>query len=228
MLGLRLVLLCSKEEVMYHGQAYFGDTLTERGRQESFLNIRLMKYEKLVIASRSKRAANTHDPFALVVNTYASSSSSQSPTAYYVTHPPFMVDYDDDYQGDEVCDDQEDSLTTATMLLSSAITQRSTPINNRLRTSSNTRNQSVVQADRVNIQSRNVGNGGRFSRMSSNTQGEFVESHYARECPKPRVRDSKYFMEQMLLAKKGEAGVILSNEHNDFLVDVAQMEELEE
>ncbi|GJV01654.1 hypothetical protein Tco_1335223 [Tanacetum coccineum] len=169
----------------------------------------LQQYEKLVIASRSKRAANTHDPFALVANTYASSSSSQSPTAYYVTHPPFMVDYDDDYQGDEVCDDQEDSLTTATMLLSRAITQRSTPINNRLRTSSNTRNQSVVQADRVNIQSRNVG-------------------HYARECPKPRVRDSKYFMEQMLLAKKGEAGVILSNEHNDFLVDVAQMEELEE
>ncbi|GJT21528.1 reverse transcriptase domain-containing protein [Tanacetum coccineum] len=29
-----------------------------------------------------------------------------------------------------------------------------------------------------------------------------AKGHYARECPKPRVRDSKYFMEQMLLAKK--------------------------
>ncbi|GJT67060.1 copia protein [Tanacetum coccineum] len=35
------------------------------------------------------------------------------------------------------------------------------------------------------------------------------KGHYARNCPKPRVRDSKYFMEQMLLAKQDEAGVIL-------------------
>ncbi|GKD10984.1 hypothetical protein Tco_1190669, partial [Tanacetum coccineum] len=49
------------------------------------------------------------------------------------------------------------------------------------------------------------------------------------DCLKLRVWDSKYFMEQMLLAKKDEAGVILSNEHNDFLlVDVAQMNEIEE
>ncbi|GJZ89481.1 retrovirus-related pol polyprotein from transposon TNT 1-94 [Tanacetum coccineum] len=37
------------------------------------------------------------------------------------------------------------------------------------------------------------------------------KGHYDRNCPKPRVRDSKYFMEQMLLAKKDEARVILSN-----------------
>ncbi|GJW55233.1 integrase, catalytic region, zinc finger, CCHC-type containing protein [Tanacetum coccineum] len=42
-------------------------------------------------------------------------------------------------------------------------------------------------------------------------------------------RDSKYFMEQMLLAKKDEAEVILSNKHNDFLLaDADQMEEIEE
>ncbi|GJR25398.1 hypothetical protein Tco_1101630 [Tanacetum coccineum] len=53
--------------------------------------------------------------------------------------------------------------------------------------------------------------------------------HYARNCPKPRVRDSKYFMEQMLLAKHDEAGVILTNEQNDFLfVDASRMEEIEE
>ncbi|GJV72423.1 hypothetical protein Tco_1492418 [Tanacetum coccineum] len=36
---------------------------------------------------------------------------------YYVTHPPLVIGYDDDYQGEAMCDDQEDSLTTAMMLL---------------------------------------------------------------------------------------------------------------
>ncbi|GKF23364.1 hypothetical protein Tco_0075686, partial [Tanacetum coccineum] len=44
------------------------------------------------------------------------------------------------------------SLTTAMMLLARAITQcYSTPTNNQLRSSSNRRNQAVLQADRVNI-----------------------------------------------------------------------------
>ncbi|GJT99284.1 integrase, catalytic region, zinc finger, CCHC-type containing protein [Tanacetum coccineum] len=43
------------------------------------------------------------------------------------------------------------------------------------------------------------------------------KGHYARNCPKPRVHDSKYFMEQMLLAKQDEAGVILTDDQNDFL-----------
>ncbi|GKF82645.1 hypothetical protein Tco_0244301, partial [Tanacetum coccineum] len=53
--------------------------------------------------------------------------------------------------------------------------------------------------------------------------------HYARDCPKPRVRDLKYFLEQMLLAKKDEAGIILTNEHNDFLLaDASEVEEFED
>ncbi|GJS00067.1 hypothetical protein Tco_0316575 [Tanacetum coccineum] len=95
----------------------------------------IVPYEGIVNASRAKRVAKTHDPLALVANTYASSSSSQSPIAYYVTHPPYMVEYDDDYQGDAVCDDQEDSLTTTMILIARAIAQcYSTPINNHLRT----------------------------------------------------------------------------------------------
>nr|GEV53767.1 hypothetical protein [Tanacetum cinerariifolium] len=125
----------------------------------------LQQYEGLVNASRAKRTAKTHDPLALVANTHASSSSSRSPEAYYVTHPPFVVDYDNDYLGDEVCDDQEDSLTTIMMLLARAITQRySTPTNNRLCTSSNIKNQVIMQADRVDIQNRNFRNGGRYTR----------------------------------------------------------------
>ncbi|GJX95414.1 hypothetical protein Tco_0351212 [Tanacetum coccineum] len=130
------------------------------------------KCEKLAIASRAKREAKTHDPLALFANTHAN----------------------------EICDDQEDSLTTAMMLLACGITQRySTPTNNRLRTSSKTRNQVVVQADRVNIQTEML------------------------------VMVVDLEEEQMLLAKKDEAAVILSDERNDFLLaNATQMEELEE
>ncbi|GJW52904.1 retrovirus-related pol polyprotein from transposon TNT 1-94 [Tanacetum coccineum] len=43
--------------------------------------------------------------------------------------------------------------------------------------------------------------------------------HFARDCPKQRVRDAKYFREQMLLAMKDEAGSNLSNSENDFMLD---------
>ncbi|GKF33784.1 integrase, catalytic region, zinc finger, CCHC-type containing protein, partial [Tanacetum coccineum] len=55
------------------------------------------------------------------------------------------------------------------------------------------------------------------------------KGYYARNCPKLSVRDSKYFMEQVLLAKQDEAGVILTDEQNDFLfADASRMEEIEE
>nr|GEX68911.1 hypothetical protein [Tanacetum cinerariifolium] len=60
-------------------------------------------------------------------------------------------------------DSQEDKLTTTMMLLARAITQKfSTPMNNRLRTLSNIRNQAVIQYGRVDIQTKNAsydGNG---------------------------------------------------------------------
>ncbi|GJV84468.1 integrase, catalytic region, zinc finger, CCHC-type containing protein [Tanacetum coccineum] len=187
------------------------------------------QFEKLVNVSRAKKLEKTHDPLAL----------------------------------DDVHTNSEDPLASAMLLLARAITQNfSTPTNNRLRTSSNTRNQAIIQGDRVNIQSRNSGNVGRNNRRAY-VQEEIVEGsnapnetgnvqrtlrtsssgntstvqcyncsgkgHYARNCPKPRVRDSKYFMEQMLLAKQDEAGVILTDEQNDFLfADASRMEEIEE
>ncbi|GKA68255.1 hypothetical protein Tco_0768172 [Tanacetum coccineum] len=184
--------------------------------------------QKLAIASRAKKFEKTHDPLALVAHT---SSSSQSPSPNYVTHPPSVVDYDDEYQGETFQNDSEDPITYAMMLLARAITQRySTPTNNRLCSSLNIRNQAVVQADIVNIQRRNLGNDGIIARHSYNVQEESAEgSNFQKETGNPRVRDSKYFMEQILLAKKDEVGVILSNEKNDFfLVDALQMEDLDE
>ncbi|GKB04028.1 hypothetical protein Tco_0832171 [Tanacetum coccineum] len=54
------------------------------------------------------------------------------------------------------------------------------------------------------------------------------KGHYARDCQKPRVRDAKYFREQILLAMKDEAGSILKNEENDFLLDNSYGEEIME
>ncbi|GJR56472.1 hypothetical protein Tco_1406993 [Tanacetum coccineum] len=57
-----------------------------------------LQYEVNVNALRAKRATKAHGPLALDTNTYASSSSSRSPQAYYVTHPPSVIVNDDDYQ----------------------------------------------------------------------------------------------------------------------------------
>ncbi|GKB14984.1 retrovirus-related pol polyprotein from transposon TNT 1-94 [Tanacetum coccineum] len=117
-------------------------------------------------ASKVKKAAKNYDPLALLAHSNASSSqshakSSYSPQPYYVTHHSLVVNYEDEYQGELQVDSQEDKLTTAMMLLDRVITHKfSTPTNNRLCTSSNTRNQLVIQDGRVDIQTKNAGYGG--------------------------------------------------------------------
>ncbi|GKB46279.1 hypothetical protein Tco_0897032 [Tanacetum coccineum] len=111
----------------------------------------LVQFEPHVLASKARKAAKNHVPLALLAQSNASSSqshahSSYSPQPYYVTHPSSVVNYEDEYQGELQGDSQEDKLTTVMMLLARAITQKfSTPTNNRLRTSSNTRNQAMIQ-----------------------------------------------------------------------------------
>ncbi|GKE09802.1 hypothetical protein Tco_1413353 [Tanacetum coccineum] len=75
-----------------------------------------------------------------------------------------QICYHDEYQGELQGDSQKDKLTIAMMLLARAITQKfSTPTNNHLCTSSNTRNQAVKDG-RVDIQTKNVGYGGNGNR----------------------------------------------------------------
>ncbi|GKB20919.1 hypothetical protein Tco_0854842, partial [Tanacetum coccineum] len=150
----------------------------------------------------NKEVGKLRDPLVLVAHT---GSSSRTKSPYYVTHPSSVVDYDDDYQGDIIQNSSEDPLTSVMILLAHAITQCfSNPTNNCLCTSSNTRNQAIVQGDRVNIQSRNSGNDGKNTRSS-------------------------YVQEKTIEVRKDEAGVIFTDEQNDFLfTDASWMEEIEE
>ncbi|GJW66247.1 integrase, catalytic region, zinc finger, CCHC-type containing protein [Tanacetum coccineum] len=47
------------------------------------------------------------------------------------------------------------------------------------------------------------------------------KGHFARDCPKPKVDDAKYFKEQMLICMKDEAGGNLNDEENHFMLDNA-------
>nr|GEV04270.1 copia protein [Tanacetum cinerariifolium] len=94
------------------------------------------------------------------------------------------------------------------------------------------RNQAVVQDGRVDIQTKNAGYGGNANENAGRniTQGFNTENtgHYARKCQKPKVHDSKYFREQMLLSMKDEAGSNLNNEENNFMFNTSYEEGLKE
>ncbi|GJY91355.1 hypothetical protein Tco_0506551 [Tanacetum coccineum] len=108
----------------------------------------LQQFEKLVNASRAKKLEKSHDPLALVAHT-----------------------------GDTVQNNFDDLLTSAMILLARTITRNfSNPTNNCLCTTSNTKNQAIVQGDRVNIQSKNSGNDGRNTRCSY-VQEEVIKSN---------------------------------------------------
>ncbi|GJT47759.1 hypothetical protein Tco_0973916 [Tanacetum coccineum] len=110
------------------------------------------------------------------------------------------------------------------MLLAQAITQKfSTPTNNHLRTSSNIRNQAVIYDGRLDIQTTNTGycgNGNRNAgRQNRNQAFNAGTGNDESNQIKPRVRDAKYFREQMLLAMKDDARSNLKDEENDFMLD---------
>ncbi|GJX53422.1 hypothetical protein Tco_0281791 [Tanacetum coccineum] len=74
----------------------------------------LQQFEKLVNVSRAKKLEKSHDPLALVAHT---GSSSRNTSSYYVTHPTSVVDYEDEYQQDDVHTNSEDPLASAMLLL---------------------------------------------------------------------------------------------------------------
>ncbi|GJU77182.1 retrovirus-related pol polyprotein from transposon TNT 1-94 [Tanacetum coccineum] len=126
----------------------------------------------------------------------------------YVTQKSLMN------QQDDVQTNSEDPLASAMLLLARAITQNfSNPTNNRLRTSSNTRFQAIIQGDRVNIQSKNS--------VEKDIMLGIVQSQ--------EFGIQSISWNTVLLGKQDEVGVILTDEQNDFLFDDAsRMEEIKE
>ncbi|GJZ15534.1 hypothetical protein Tco_0551211 [Tanacetum coccineum] len=120
-----------------------------------------------------------------------------------------------------------DPIISTMLLLAKVITQNfSNSTNNRLRASSNTKNQTIIQGDMVNIQSRNSGNTGRNSRRAY-VQEEVVEGMNA---PKETGNVQRTLRTPSSSnTSTDEAGIILTDEQNDFLfADASRMEEIEE
>ncbi|GJW43487.1 integrase, catalytic region, zinc finger, CCHC-type containing protein [Tanacetum coccineum] len=153
----------------------------------------LSQYEPHVNASKAKKAAKNHDPLALVAHSNVYSSQSHASPSYSHSPQPYYVTHP------SLVVDYDDDCQ-----------------------------------GEVDIQSKNVGyagNGNRNAGRQNRNQAANVENglcynfnakdHYARDCPKPKVRDTKYFREHMLLAMKDEAGGTLNAEENDFMLDNA-------
>nr|GEV33127.1 retrovirus-related Pol polyprotein from transposon TNT 1-94 [Tanacetum cinerariifolium] len=163
---------------------------------------------------KGKETAKNHDPLALIAHSNASSSHSHanfscSSQPYYVRHPPSVIDYDDEYQGELQGDSQEDKLITAMMMVNLTYKPRM-----------------QVMVEMLTIMQGEIELNGLIDEMQCYKCNE--KGHYARECQKLKFCDSKYFREQMLLAMKDEAGSNLNNEENDFMLDTSYGEELEE
>ncbi|GKC23779.1 retrovirus-related pol polyprotein from transposon TNT 1-94 [Tanacetum coccineum] len=204
----------------------------------------LSQFELHVNASKAKKAVRNPDPLALVANSHAHSSHFHSspsyfhsPQPYYVTHPSSVIDYEDDYQGEVQGDAQEDKLTTA--MMNQAVIQDGCVdiqsknvgyVGNGNRNAGRTNRNQATNAGNGLVQSieeydqnvqripRTQSTLGKTNVQCYNCNGK---GHYARECPKPRVRDANVFKEQMLLVTKDEAGVHLDEEENDFMLDNA-------
>ncbi|GKB94988.1 hypothetical protein Tco_0981125 [Tanacetum coccineum] len=142
-----------------------------------------------------------------------------------------VVDYDDEYQGELQKDSQKDKLTTVMMLLARAISQKfSTPTNNHLRILSNTRNQALVQDDRVDLQTKNAGYGGNANKNAGRQNrnqafnagnGNDESNQIVQRVPRTESTPGKANVQSM----KEESGSNLNNKENDFMLDTSYGEE---
>ncbi|GJR37394.1 integrase, catalytic region, zinc finger, CCHC-type containing protein [Tanacetum coccineum] len=190
----------------------------------------LSQYEPHVIASKANKAIRNHDPLALVAHSniysshsHASPSYSHSSQPYYVTHPSSVIDYEEDYEGEIQRDAHEDNLKTAMIPIINVGYTRNGNKNarrsnrNQIATAGNGMVKQIETNDQI-IQ--------RVPQTESNPRKSNVQcyncnakGYYAHDCPQPKVRDAKYFREQMLLAMKDEARGNLNEAENDFMLD---------
>ncbi|GJS35438.1 integrase, catalytic region, zinc finger, CCHC-type containing protein [Tanacetum coccineum] len=190
------------------------------------------------------------DPLALVSNIsphqYPSQSSANPQSAYVppVNYQPQFVDNIQPDSGLTPTDDLIENLTKTVALFAHSYKIHLPLTNNKLRTSSNIRNQATVQNNRVvvqNVQGRQnrgqgnyargavaAGNRGVQNRVSNANPGQAKPimcyncngiGHIARQCTHPkRQHNLKYFKDKMLLMQAQENGVVLDEEQLLFIV----------
>ncbi|GKB44452.1 hypothetical protein Tco_0889394 [Tanacetum coccineum] len=94
----------------------------------------LSQFEKLVNNLRVKKLEKSHDPLALVAHT---GSSSRNTSSYYVTHPSSVVDYDKEYEHDDVHNHSEDPLASAMLLLAKNLLVTISELKSRMKNAKN-------------------------------------------------------------------------------------------
>ncbi|GJY78890.1 retrovirus-related pol polyprotein from transposon TNT 1-94 [Tanacetum coccineum] len=220
------------------------------------------RYNKEVNELRAKRIAKNANPLALVATAqpyqdpyYQTSKSHKSsvptskaslPTRSHATTrykgkeitkpitPPSESASKEDSDPEQAQKDKEMQKNLA--LIAKYFKKLYKPINNNLRTSSNTRNKNVDTTPRykndnqfgqfrnqrtINVVGARETVGGQVVQQSGIQCFNCKEfGHFAKECRKPkRVKDSTYHKEKMLLCKKAKKGAHLQAEQSDWLAD---------
>ncbi|GKA22295.1 putative ribonuclease H-like domain-containing protein [Tanacetum coccineum] len=191
------------------------------------INTKFLNFLQLEWTSKARKAAKNHDPLALLAHSNASSSQSHanysySPQSYYAhnLHPLLIMKMSikGSYKGILKKISYINLLWCYSGFVLSTLKFYYSYQQSNYSTSSNTRNQAVIQDGNGNDDRNQIVQ--RVPRTESTPRKANVQcyncyekGHYACDCQKPRVRDAKYFREQMLLAiPQDEAEAICKGE----------------